>query len=352
MWSLPPSATVAMCASGSRISTSASASMSRAFTSPALSTRRYSVLVVVDVHLERNLLQVEDDVGRVLDHARDRRELVQHAVDLDRRDRRALDRGQQHAPQRVADRRAEAALERLRVEPAEPVGERLALELQPLRPLKTFPQHLVSSFRVRRPIPRAPPDLPFRSPPPAAGLGGCGPAGYVERVGQFRAVRTALTRRSPRASSAREPSYLQYSSTISCSCTGRLICSRVGSDAMRPVSSPRRTRATPGCRAPSPLPSRAGSSAFCALVPRTATTSPALTEYDGMSTLRPLTEEVAVAHELPRLRARGREAEPVDHVVEPPLEQLQQRLAGDAARAGRPSRSSGGTGSRARRRCA
>src|SRR3989442_2567552 len=42
--------------------------------------------------------------------------------------------------------------------------------------------------------------------------------------------------------------------------------------------------------------------------------------------------EVAVAHELTALRARGREPAPVDDVVEPPLEQLQQRLAGDAAR--------------------
>src|SRR5438128_9203072 len=38
-------------------------------------------------------------------------------------------------------------------------------------------------------------------------------------------------------------------------------------------------------------------------------------------------------HELARLRTRGREPEPVGHVVEPPLEQLQQRLARDAARA-------------------
>ena len=59
----------------------------------------------VDVHLQRNLLQVQDDVGRVLDDARDRRELVQHAVDLDRRDRRAFNRRQQHAPQGVADGR-------------------------------------------------------------------------------------------------------------------------------------------------------------------------------------------------------------------------------------------------------
>src|SRR5262249_6576667 len=41
--------------------------------------------------------------------------------------------------------------------------------------------------------------------------------------------------------------------------------------------------------------------------------------------------EVAVAHQLPRLRPRRRPAEPVDHVVESPLEQLQQRHAGDAA---------------------
>src|SRR5688572_10023364 len=42
---------------------------------------------------------------------------------------------------------------------------------------------------------------------------------------------------------------------------------------------------------------------------------------------------MAVAHQLPRLRPRRREAEAVDDVVEPPLEQLQQRLAGDPARA-------------------
>ena len=75
-------------------------------------------LGVVDVAGQRNLLQVEDDVGRILDDARNRRELVQHAVDLDRRDRRAFNRGQQHAAQRVADGRAEAALEGLGVEAA------------------------------------------------------------------------------------------------------------------------------------------------------------------------------------------------------------------------------------------
>ncbi len=41
--------------------------------------------------------------------------------------------------------------------------------------------------------------------------------------------------------------------------------------------------------------------------------------------------EVTMAHELPRLRALGREPETVGDVVEPALEQLQQRLTGDAA---------------------
>ena len=40
--------------------------------------------------------------------------------------------------------------------------------------------------------------------------------------------------------------------------------------------------------------------------------------------------EVAVADELARLRARRREAQPVDDVVEPALEHLQQQLARDA----------------------
>ena len=97
----------------------------------------------VGVQHERHLLEVEDDVGRILDHARNRRELVLDAVNLDRGHGRAFNRGEQHTPERVADRRAEPPLERLRIEPAEPLGRRLTLELQPLGPLETFPQHRV-----------------------------------------------------------------------------------------------------------------------------------------------------------------------------------------------------------------
>src|SRR5437867_3364600 len=42
--------------------------------------------------------------------------------------------------------------------------------------------------------------------------------------------------------------------------------------------------------------------------------------------------EVSVPHELPRLGTRGREAEPIDDVVEPPLEQLEQGLTRDPSR--------------------
>jgi len=98
---------------------------------------------------QRQLLQVEDDVGGVLDHALDRRELVEHAVNLHGGDGRTFNRRQQHAAQGVADGGAEAALEGLRVEAAEPIGQRLAFELEALGALKTFPQHGISSSRLR-----------------------------------------------------------------------------------------------------------------------------------------------------------------------------------------------------------
>ena len=74
---------------------------------------QHHALRAVALHLDGDVLDVEDDVGDVLAHARDRGEFVQHAVDLHRGDGRALQRRQQHAAQRVAERQAEAALERL-----------------------------------------------------------------------------------------------------------------------------------------------------------------------------------------------------------------------------------------------
>src|SRR4029079_17520663 len=133
----------------------------------------------------------------------DRRELVQHAVDLHRRDRGALDRGEQHPPQRVTDRRAEAALERLRVKAPEPVGEGLALEFEPLGPLKTFPQHVSDYLSFGRPV------VNVRR---TCDCAPCLPPQVLERL---RAESVGGVNRR----------YFEYNSTMSCSCTGRLICS-------------------------------------------------------------------------------------------------------------------------------
>ena len=67
--------------------------------------------LLVDAHgvrlglgrLEDDFLQVEDDVRHVLDDVADGRELVQRAFDADGGDRRALERREQDAAERVAD---------------------------------------------------------------------------------------------------------------------------------------------------------------------------------------------------------------------------------------------------------
>src|SRR5215467_16353022 len=79
-------------------------------------------LGAVAVELEGNLFEVEDDVGRVLNDAGDRLELMQHTFDPHSSHGRAFNRRQQHAPQGVADGGAEPAFERLRVKAAVLVG--------------------------------------------------------------------------------------------------------------------------------------------------------------------------------------------------------------------------------------
>ena len=85
------------------------------------------------VHAQRDALDVEHDVGDVLEHARERGEFVQHALDLHRGDGRALQRRQQHAPQRVAERQAEAALERLGDDGGDALGVVAGLDRELLR---------------------------------------------------------------------------------------------------------------------------------------------------------------------------------------------------------------------------
>ena len=68
---------------------------------------------LLQLRADHQLLEVQDDVGDVLGHLGDRRELVQHAIDADRRDGGAGDGRQQGPAQRVADGVAESGLERL-----------------------------------------------------------------------------------------------------------------------------------------------------------------------------------------------------------------------------------------------
>ncbi len=70
----------------------------------------------IGVQLDRHLLQVEDDVGCVLNYTGDRGEFVQHAFNLDGGDRSSLDGAEQCTAQSVAYRGAPAAFERLRGE--------------------------------------------------------------------------------------------------------------------------------------------------------------------------------------------------------------------------------------------
>src|SRR5262249_54569678 len=70
----------------------------------------------VSAQLERNLLQVQDDISRVFNHAGNRLEFVQNAFNLDGGNCRTFDRAEQHATKRVTNGRSETALKRLRPE--------------------------------------------------------------------------------------------------------------------------------------------------------------------------------------------------------------------------------------------
>ena len=72
--------------------------------------RRASVVVG---RLEFDLLEVEDDVDHVFDHAGQAGEFVRRALDAHGGDRGAFQRGKQHAAQGVADGVAVAGLKGL-----------------------------------------------------------------------------------------------------------------------------------------------------------------------------------------------------------------------------------------------
>ncbi len=101
--------------------------------------------------LESNLLQVQDDVGDVLEHARDRREFMPDLLvhDPQRGDRDALKRRQQDPTECIAESEAEAPLERLDDETAIPIRRNRLIGGDPLRHLKGLPLHPTDTSCLR-----------------------------------------------------------------------------------------------------------------------------------------------------------------------------------------------------------
>jgi len=80
------------------------------------------------VRFEDDLFEVQDDVADVFDDVGHCGELVQSAFDADGGDGRALERGKQHAAERVADGDAEAAFERFAGELGVQIIRRLGVD--------------------------------------------------------------------------------------------------------------------------------------------------------------------------------------------------------------------------------
>ena len=106
-------------------STAAGSWMSAAVTTPGPVLDQHDLVIVgLAVKDEDDLLEVEDDVGDVFLDVGHRRELVLDPGYLDRGDGSALERGQQHAPQGVAEGVPKAAGQRLHDEAAPVLTDR------------------------------------------------------------------------------------------------------------------------------------------------------------------------------------------------------------------------------------
>jgi hypothetical protein len=98
------------------------------------------------VDLERYLLEIEDDIGDILDHARHCRELVVRALDLDRGDRGGGNRRQQGPTQPVAKSGSPATFEWLGEETSEAGAVALVFQLNVCGSLKILPDHAASTL--------------------------------------------------------------------------------------------------------------------------------------------------------------------------------------------------------------
>ena len=80
---------------------------------------------------EDKTLDIQDDVGDILDHVRDGHELVLRTIDLNGLDGGTLERGQKNTTKRVAQRIAVAALERLDGDTSRGLVDLFDLNLRP-----------------------------------------------------------------------------------------------------------------------------------------------------------------------------------------------------------------------------
>ena len=248
---------------------------------------------LVAVHPEEEVLQVEDEVGDVLLHPRQGGELVEGVVEADLGDRRARDRRQQGAAEGVAERVAEAGVERAD-------GEPLAVVL-------FFADGFDGGSLDDEHADQGSSAVWLRG----VGGGRADVGGAVVRAASVRA------------------GYLEYSSTMSCSCTGSSMCSRRGRENTRtskPVAhrlQPRRKLAVEGVHVAADVEQLTGRGLEGHHV---ALADPVAGDGDPLA----VDQHVAVAHELAGLGPAGPPAGPEGHVVETQLEHAEQVLAGDA----------------------
>src|SRR5712664_4381580 len=212
----------------------------------------------IGVQLDRNLLNVEDNIRGIFDHAGNRRKFVQYSFDFYRGDGCAFNRAEQRAPQRVPYGGAPAALKRLRGKPPVLLGQRLQFGCQTLRLLKTLP-HRVPSFWPPR----------------------------LSATQNF-----LLHQRTSRAKARlyRGLSYFEYNSTINCSLNaGVCTSSRFGMATTLALNSSRFSSSHGTVFWLCATLRASITMAFWCILSLMDTSSPTFTRYDGMFTFFPFT---------------------------------------------------------------
>jgi len=298
-------------------------------------------LGVVHVAASAESASGEDDVGRVLDHAGNRRELVEHAVDLHRGD--AAPSIEESSTRRSALPIVvpKPALERLRVEAPEPVGERLASKSS-----RWGVENLSRASFFLSPTGGQPRLQACGLSPPASRCSLQAAGRWLESAGSWQ---LAAGRKNPvRAVRCRLPLLLRVQLDDQLLLYGQVDLLAVGTEPTRADIPSRRTPAIPARRVPS-LPGRVlDRRVLAAALPHRDDVTRLDRERRDITFL-PFTVKWPCG-QLPCGWPRGRETETVV-TLSSAVRAAATASARDAARP-LAVRSSGGTDPRARRKCA